>query len=337
MADIIRNGERFMPKTANAIYEIDNQIAFVATANTAANVAITKEKTEKRGGQDNVILGTLYSDTAVAVSFTSVSWKPEYLASKIGSIITIGEYDFINEELQLQAAAGVVTLSAIPSDQKLHVLINGTYVSVAATTTTVDLTSYGITTECVKAVANFKKIGKRINIGASGTPTVGKLTLTSPIFEGTKGKIGTGQYTFPAFQFDGNHNQDFSADATYEMVGSAIATDSTVCGEGQSYGYYLEDCDTEDALMSFGSISAAPSVVELVVANIETLVVYGSKGSLYGVTLIPNADVTFASATPATATVSTAGVITAVAAGTTNVTAAYKGLVSTVAVTVTAS
>lgn len=338
MADFIRAiGVRFMPKTANAIVRIDGQIAFTATANTAANVSMTMEKTEKRGGQNNVILGTLFSDSAVTASFTSVEWKPEFLAAKIGSVITIGQYDFINEKLQLQAVEGVVTLAEKPSDSKLYVNINGEFVSVPADTTTVDLTAFGVKNECVKAVAIFKRLGKRVNLSAESTPTVGELTLSSPIFEGTKGEVGEGQYVFPAFQFDGNWNQDFSGDANYEMAGSAIATDSTVCGEGQSYGSYVETYKDDSEIMSFSAITAAPSIVEIKVADTETVTVYGSKGALYAPILISNEDVTFASSTPETATVSAEGVITGVAVGETTVTVTYKGLKAEIEVDVSAA
>ena len=79
------------------------------------------------------------------------------------------------------------------------------------------------------------------------------------------------------------------------MAGSAIATDSTVCGEGQSYGSYIETYKDDSEIMSFSAITAAPSIVEIKVADTETVTVYGSKGALYAPILISNADATFVS------------------------------------------
>lgn len=320
-----KSGERFLPKVADAIFEIDGIIAYVARANTASAVTITMNKNEKRGGQNNAVLGAIYSDTAVEASFTAGTWQPEFLAAHIGSVIQIGKFNFLAHELTLPIADGKVTLPGVPADKRVQVYVNNCYVALPAETAEVDVSGLGLD-KCAKVMALLPHDGKRINLGAESTPMVGKLTLKTPLYEGTKGQVGESQYVFPAFQMDGNWTHNFANDATYELKGSAIAVDSEICGEGQSYGYYQEYLMDEKDIMQFSALIVTPGVVELTVGGEpEKLTVYGVKGATYAKTLIEDG-VTFASEAAATATVSADGTVTAVAAGSTTVTATYKKL-----------
>lgn len=75
------------------------------------------------------------------------------------------------------------------------------WVTIPATSTTVDLEPYGVSStesECISIIGMFDAYGKRINLSADSEPLVGELILTSPIFEGTRGKIGKdSMYSLP--------------------------------------------------------------------------------------------------------------------------------------------
>lgn len=328
-------GKRFMPKVANATFKVNGVPAFIATANTDSQVNIQTTQNQIRAGQNNVVIGTVTSEKTIDITFSTPEWQIEYLASNIGETIQVGDFGFEVTDLTFPSVSGVITLTEIPADKKIHVNVNGAYVTVPATTTTVDLNAYGITgDECVSAIAMFKKSGKRVNLSASTDPLVGELVLDSPIYEGTKGKVGSSQYVFPAFALSGNWNHGYKADTSYEISGTAVATSSTVCGEGQSYGYYQEYIDGEDTT-AFSMIVAAPSAVELAVDETETLKVYGTKGALYAKTEITGA--TFATTDTSYFTVgASTGLITAVAEGTGTVTVTYNGMTTTVDVEVVA-
>ena len=174
----------------------------------------------------------------------------------------------------------------------------------------------------------FNAYGKRINLSADSEPLVGELILTSPIFEGTKGKVGKGQYVFPAFALSGNWNHQFSSDVSYEISGQPVATSSEICGEGQTYGYYQEEVVSDNNGL-FTSIVAAPSAIELSTGETETIKVYGIKSALYEKTEVTGA--TFATEDTEIFTVgASTGVITPVSTGTGTVTVTYKGLTTTV-------
>lgn len=332
--DITKNvaaiaGKRFMPKVANATFKVNGIPAFVATANTDSQVNIQTTQDQIRAGQNNVVIGTVTSEKTIDITFSTPEWQIEYLAANIGETIQVGKFSFEVTDLTFAAAKGVITLNELPSNDVIYVNINGAYVTVPVKATTVDLSSYGITgDDCVSVIGVFERSGKRVNLSASSDPLVGELVLDSPIFEGTKGKVGTSQYVFPAFALSGNWNHQHGADASYEISGTAVATNSTVCGEGQSYGYYQEYIDGED-VSAFSMIVAAPSAIELTVDETETIKVYGTKGALYAKTEVTGA--TFATADTACFTVGAdTGLVTAVSAGTGTVTVTYNGMTTTV-------
>lgn len=330
-------GKRFMPKVADATFKYNDMIAFVAKANTATQVNIQTTQDQIRAGQNNAVIGVITSEKTIDVSFSTPEWQPEFLAANIGEEIKVGNFAFEVTDLQLPSEDGIITLPSIPSNNKIYVQINSSWVTILVENTTVNLTSYGIKGEdCVSVIGMFNANGKRINLSVDTDPLVGELILTSPIFEGTKGKVGTSQYVFPAFALSGNWNQQYGSDSTYEISGQPIASSSQVCGEGQTYGYYQENV-TGDDTNAFSMIVAAPSVVELTVGGeSETLSVYGARGALYTKSQISGA--TFATEDTSYFTVNAnTGEISPVSAGTGTVTVTYNNLITKVDVEVEAN
>lgn len=324
---------RFLPKVADAYFEINGKTAFIAKANTAASVNITTNKTEKRGGQDNAVIGTIFSDGAVNISFTSGSWQPEYLAASIGSTISVKDnLQFHSENISYQVdTESKITLDEPPADGKISIPKDGGYISInVPENLEVDLTPYGFTEgDCVSCLMMLTRSGKRIGISTDITPLTGKLTLSSPIFAGSRGRIGTAEYVFPIFQFGGNFTHNFSTDASYELSGSALATASNVCGNGDEFGYYQEHLADEDEITAYTSIVATPNPMSVAVGANANISVYGLKNELYDRQRISTGlsfSITEANQTYATVNATT-GQVTGVAA-TSNpipVTITYKG------------
>lgn len=344
MADITnvaqKAGKLFLPKTADAIFKIDGQIAFIAKANTSAQVQIQTTQSEIKGGQTNALIGVITTEKAVDISFSTPEWQPEFLAANIGTTIRYGEQNFyIDDTPYVAAADGKITLPAVPADKQIQVDVNGTWVTVAATDVEVDLSAYGIKeNDCVSVIALLPKDGKEISILVDTDPSIGELILKSPIFRGTKGRVGEAQYIFPSFALSGNWTQQFSADVSYEITGKAIAVAGEKCGESETYGYYREFVEDEDT--NYTQVIVTPSAIELTVGDTETVTVYGTRGALSDKEVITTG-VTFAipSDDSGIATVTSAGVITAVGAGATTLTAKYgenDKYTATATITVTA-
>ena len=333
-------GKRYLPKVADAVFKYNGSIAFVAKANTSSEVNIQTTMDQIRAGQNNVVIGTVLSEKTIDVNFQTPEWRIEFLAANIGETITIGNVNFTVTDIQLAAVSGVITLPDVPVDGVIYIdaVGRGDYVKVTATTKEVDLTAYGVTgNACVNVIGCFEKTGKRVNLSASTSPLVGELILESPIFEGTKGEVGKSQYVFPAFSLSGNWDHNFGSDVSYEISGTAVATASAVCGEGDSYGYYQETYLDDSEINDFEYIHAVPSAIELGLDGTATIEVYGVRSGLYAKTKI-DADVTFASSDSTVATVgATTGVVTAAAVGTTYVTVTYGELTDVVSVEVSNS
>lgn len=335
------SGKYYLPKTADAYFYINEMLAFTAKANTSANVDIKTTQSELKGGQNNSVIGVVTSEKAIDVSFETPEWKPEFLAANIGTTIRYGSQNFTIGNLTYQADEnGKITLDEVPADGKIQVSINNAWLVLAVegdtAPITLDLSSYGVKSgDCIEAVGVFKRTGKEISLTVDTDPSVGKLVLTSPIFRGTSGEVGTSEYTFPAFALSGNWTQAFSADTKYTVSGKPIAVTGEKCGEGETYGYYREYIKDE-AELSIAMIAASPSVIELETGDTQQLSVYGAKNALYekieltdGVTYAVDAGTTGI-------TVSTTGLVTAVSACTgAVVTVAYKDFKTTVSVTVT--
>lgn len=323
----LKAGKYFLPKTADAYFSVDGVIAFIAKANTAANVAITTTQQQIKGGQANSVIGVITSEKAINVSFTTPEWQPEFLAANIGTTIRFGEQNFYIDDVTYTAdEAGKITLEEVPADKKIQLEINGGWVTVPAETTEVDLSTYGVAEgDCLSIIGLFPRKGKEISLLVDTDPTIGELVLKSPIFKGTVGKVGIAQYTFPSFSLSGNWTQNFAADASYEITGTPIAVAGEKCGESETYGYYREYIDG-DTLDNFTSIVATPSVVELDTADNtqQKLTVYGIRNALSEKSELTTG-VTFAVADggEATATVDGTGLVEAVAAGTTTITVTY--------------
>lgn len=334
-------GKLFLPKVADAIFEVDGIVAFIAKANTSAQVEITTTQDEIRGGQANSIIGVVTSQRDVNITFATPEWQPEFLAANVGTTIKVGNVNCYIDDVPYTADAnGKITLAAQPVDNVIRVQLAGGWVTVTVTEKTADLSPYGVTEgECITAIALMEKNGKEISILADTDPTIGKLILTSPIFRGDKGKVGSAQYTFPSFALSGNWTQSFSSDASYEISGKAIAVAGDNCGEGSSYGYYREYIIDEDTLSAFAQIIVSPSVIELKTGDTEQLAVYGAKGALYEKTDITSGS-TFAvdEGSASILSVTSAGVVSALGEGTGKVTATHTatGLKGTVTITVTA-
>lgn len=326
-------GKRFMPKVAVATFERNGMIAFVANANTESDVNLQTTQSQIKAGQQNAVIGVITSEKTFDVSFTTPEWQPEFLAANVGEEIKIGTWAFQVVDLAIESKSGKITLPSVPSDKKIYANVNGMWVTVPATTTEVDLTAFGVKgDECISVIGMFDSLGKRVNLSADSDPFIGRLILTAPIFEGTQGTVGKGQYVFPAFAMSGNFDHKMTSDTSYSISGQPIATASSLCGEGQTYGYYQEEV-IQDNDKSFSAIMAAPSAIELTTSETETIKVYGIVNAVYEKALVTGA--TFATEDTEIFTVNAStGVVTPVKAGTGTVTVTYNGLTTTVDVEV---
>lgn len=320
-------------------FDPNGNLVFKALANTDASVEVSTTKTEKKAGAGGATLFAIVSDRSVTASMTAIDIQTEYIAANLGSTIQITKSVFLANK-DMRASEGKITLPVIPADKRVIVSIGGNDTVIPnVTTTSLDLSSYGITKECVNVTYLYEADGEIVPIPVNSSPMVGKLYLTTKLYRSGIGEIGEHGWEFPQFQLDGNftHSTNTSDSGSFEITGSALKDSSgAACdGSGDSYGRYFRHYYDTEMLYKFSSILATPSESILSVSGDKTeqIKVYGVRGSSVSQVELSEG-VTFTSDHEEFAKVSETGLITAVAQGSAKITCTYKNLQATVEVTV---
>lgn len=334
-----KNEKDFLVSTADFAFYVDDVLACTGTTNLNASLEVSMEEQEVKGGKGNKLLYAFKYGRALSATLEAADWKLEYIAMASGSKITEGIKDVYKLRECVTLTEGIGVLSTTPIGNVAVELSNGTIVTVEPTGTTIDMTKFGLTDDkdSVKATYKYSRNAKRITIDAESTPFVGRLVLDADKHNSKRGKVGSVQIEIPSYQLNGNFNIEFTPDGvtSTSLEGKALAVEGDTCADGNVYAYIKEFDDTEKAV-SVVEIAATPDEVSLdtTTDTTVTISVIGLKGSLYSPIKLDNTACTFVSDSPATATVDTDGVVTAVASGTAKITVTYNGISDEITVTV---
>lgn len=182
---------------------------------------------------------------------------------------------------------------------------------------------------CVKYFYNASA-ARQFTVSSTFIPSTVYAIMTLPLYKSgttetsysTSSQVGEIQIKIPQFQLEGN--QEFSLTSsgvsTSSLNGSALATytGEAGCDATNGGGYYAiisEIIYGKSATSNLVAIAIENSDIDLASGDTATLVVYGIYNDGTVPSIIDNSLLTFTSATQATATVSNAGVVTAVASG----------------------
>lgn len=332
---------KFIGGVANVDIFVGDQLAITAKTLSDSSFTIGNTAEEVRGGQGNQLLAKYYHTSTFDIALTDVVFNLEYLAYQTGSTINIGADLFGIEQVIINTNKGQI--AGIPLDVDNYGLIG--WVSVVGEDTwqkvtftenagkyEFDYTAADGTAVCVKYVSKDMQ-GRSITISANMIPSEVKLVMTANEFKAGKSndlsdssKIGELQIVVPRFQFSGSMEISMTASgvANSPLEGSALAVEDPTCNADSAYYAIVnEKIFGEDVMADVFSLAVdGGNDVALAVGGSKTLVVYAIRkmGKPF---IVDNSLCTFTSAEPATATAGAdTGVITGVAAGTTNVTVA---------------
>ena len=324
------NPKNFLVSTADFAYYVDDVLACTGTTNLNASIEVSIEEQNVNAGKGNKLVYSFKYGRQLSATLEAADWKLEYLAMASGSKITEGLTDVYKLGECVILTNGIGVVGATPIGDVAVELPNGTIVTVTPEGTTIDLTSYGLTgdNESVKATYRYSRVAKSIAIDAESNPMCGKLILDADRHNNKLGKVGSVQIIIPSYQLNGNFNIEFTPDGvtSTSLEGKALAVEGDTCKDGSVYAYIKEFDDTEKAI-SVLDIAATPATIRLDSADTDatsTISVVGLKGSLYSPIQLENSDCSLVSDTPATATVDSNGVVTAVAAGSAKITVTYN-------------
>jgi len=312
--------------------------AYLGEGLALTNSALIQEvqAMEVRGGYLNALIFNIKHSKNVTVNFKSATFQMEYLAFQTGTAITTGLKDVYKFDECVTFTNGVGTVTGTPVGNVFVKMPDGTTMTVTPSGSTVNT---GVTTFNSTGGVTYKynTTVQEVIIDTKTQPLVVKAVMKVHAFNQDV-EVGNYEIVVPKLKFDGNINLDLASDTVSSIDLNGTALENTAdCGNG--YYAKVEFVPiSETNLAPILGLFASPNKYTFSLAGVKTATAYilGYRGGVYSNSLIDNADITFVSAAPATATVNSAGLITGVAEGTTTITATYQGLTEVISITVTA-
>lgn len=338
-------------------YDNNHNLYMTAMALTDAGLNVSVSEDVIRGSNSNARISSYFFDSNLQLTLTSATFTLEYLASKLGSVIEAGGDVFTTETITT-VAPNTITVGETPvAPFESVATVYGWYkLPSASTWTTITFTGSSATvadlpsgtTVCVKYA--YEDLGSRsFKVSSTIIPDISYAVMRIPMLKSgtatesfvTSSKVGEMQVKIPQFQFDPNTELALtsSGHATVSLAGNALINYSGGCS---ATGYYAEIVETIFGKDEFSDVKAVvieDSDVDLAVAETQTLVLYKLYNGVIAPAVLANSKVTFTSSASGVASVTNAGLITGVSAGTATITAVVTGhtdLVATALVTVTA-
>lgn len=334
-----KNAKDFLVSTADFALFYNDILACTGTTNLNTSIDVSMQEQNVNAGKGNKLVYSFKYGRELAVTLEAANWKLEYIAANVGSKITEGLGDVYKMGECVQLTSGIGVLTTTPIDDVAVEMPNGTFVTITPVDTTIDLSSYGLDGESVKATYKYSRIVKSITIDADTAPAVFKLVLDADKHNNKVGKVGSIQIVIPSYQPSGNFTMNFTPDgvASTNIDGKALAVEGDKCADGSAVYAYINEFDDSDVAFSVADIVATPATISLDstdTATTATISVIGLKGALYSPIELDNAECTFVSDDPAIANVDENGVVTPVATGTATITITYGGVSDEITVTV---
>lgn len=306
--------------------EIGSAIALIDSAfNSEIQANLVK------GGYLNPLLFDVKHSRELTVTMTSATFKPEYLAFQTGTSITTSLRNVYKFDECQTAVNGAITLASIPTQGTVHVVKpDGTFVDVAFTPSSKDVNvGVGVNGSCICSYYFGKTNAENITLDTKEEPMT-VICILNIHYREQNGTGGIYQITIPLLKFNGTIDFAFTADgvSTTNLGGMALAYIGE-CGQSK-YADFTTIPDDEVAIMP-QDIVAVPKTIALTVGGTATANIVAVMPALYSNVVLTNGGtLTFASGTPAKATVGAqTGVITGILAGTSIITATYTPILGT--------
>ena len=294
----------------------------------------------------NSLLGKYFHDTAMELTLTDALFSLEYLALNVGGTITASS-NVITMEQITTTVADTITVSETPQAfgsvgtigwASIAGKDNWTKITFDAATKTASLAGIPVgTTMCVKYIHTDASASQFV-VSSAFIPDQVHAVLTLPLFKATVGsdasytsssKVGEVQVDIPNFLLAGAQELSLSSSgaATTALSGSALAsyTGNEGCDDAGYYAILKQVVYNKDEWADVKAIVIADSDIDLVENETQTLEVYALYSGVKAPRLIEASKLTFTSSADTYATVDENGVVTAVAAGSSNIEVVVTG------------
>lgn len=333
--------KNFVVSTADFAFYHKGMLACTGTTNLNTSINVSMQTQDTKAGKGNKQIFTYKYGRELAVELEAADWRLEYIAMNTGSEIFEGLSDVyaLNECVTITNGIGV--LKRTPIGTVGIELPSGAFVEIEPDGKNIDLASFNIGKNeyAVKATYKYNNNTRYITIDADTSPLTGELVLDADKHDNKQGKVGSVQIIIPSYSLDGNFDLTFTPEGvtSTKMSGKAQAIEGDTCDNNNAVYAYVKEIVNEEVSLPVVDITANAPMYSLTVADTATISVYGSKGALYKDISLSNSDCTFTSDKSDILTVTNAGVVTAVSAGTATVTVKYNEISDTLTFTVVAA
>jgi hypothetical protein len=314
------------------MYDQDQVLLASGKSLSDSTIALTVANTDVRGGKGAGLEYVYFHSPDMKITLTDTQFNPEFISAATGGNFATDTDVWVEESVAVTGGAGTVTLGTpvafLGSTTKYGWCqkSDGTITRVSFSGSNFTLGSY-TGTVCVRYYIN-NDAAKIVTVPSNIIPSIVTLVLSAQLAsnEDAANIVGSVQIEIPRFQVSGSMNLNLKMDAvsTTPIEGRCLAytpTASGACVSGDVFGYIKEyktasnwwdDCTTLAFSPNDISLVNTPSTYQ------TTIFAVHSDGTI---SQPPFADLDLVSVTTAKATISSTGLITTVAAGTTVITA----------------
>lgn len=309
-----------------------NDIYFTADTLTDSSIAIAVDKVDVRGGWGNVRFGVFFHTSSFTLTIKDAMFNLKHIAANVGTAINIGGTATTSETIVL-AAGGNGTVVGTPVafngggtiGWAFDPLVPDVFQTVTFTGQAFAF-SGGVLgqTVCIKYIVS-NSAATNIVIPGAIVPKTLHLEMRANLYQGAGSAstiVGSVIVDVPSFVLDGNITIDMTASgvSNIPLSGTANAVIDSTCAQGNMYAkmsIFPISGNWYDNITMLAFADASPTIT--VASPTYTIIAYALAPGFNPYLVPSNAGLTFVSGTPATATVSSVGVVTRVAIGTTAV------------------
>lgn len=321
-------------------YDAEDNLVFSAKTLLDSSIENTLGSTPVRGGRGNQLLYTYYHTAEFTVNLTDTQWNLAMLGSTVGQDPVSGGFNYYGEENVSVSTAGAGSVlgnplafesgtvygwATSPNGDTERVTFSGKNFTVANPLSSAE-------TWCVRYYKANTTAGQSITIGANMIPKVLKIVMETQLnsSDSTKNKIGIVQIIVPRLILSGAFSISMTADgiANTPLTGTALAytpPGNAGCAVDSYYAQLIEVLDSTNWYDNVNSLAISGGDFHLGIGATKQLSVWAipNAGAAFKVA---NSVLTFASGTPATATVgASTGIVTGVATGSSEITVSVTG------------
>ena len=330
--------KKFLVGVANIYYyNTNSQLVFQSKTMLDTAIEVSTDSTNINGGQGNALQYIYFHTPEMSLTLTETQFNLGMLGSNVGSDLNIGTNVWVDEEVTLGAggAGTVVGTPLVTPDEST--IIYGWVTNAEGDTVRVEFTGQGFTLPggaegdvvCVRFYEN-NTAAKSIDINANFVPAVGRLVMEAQLASSNSGKvqdssiIGKVQFEINRAQLSGAQSIEMSSSGVSQtpLTAMALADDNRIsgCTGAGVYGKITEVIDGANWYDTVFALAATNADIDLEVSETEKINLFAvpRQGNSF---MPPYEDITFATGDAGVATVDADGIVTAVGAGETIISA----------------